>query len=115
MLAPPRNAIVQLTFEVKLPAGPNSDHVIIAGGADADRDGTIEDNGEYGVFTRNANTWTYTQTVPGPISGMAFYVQMTVGPNVPYELTIKDSAGTVVYANSNTTVDVTEYIRWSFA
>ena len=102
-------------FEVKLPNGPNTDHVIVAGGADADRDGTVEDNGEYGVFTRNGNTWTYTQTVPGPVAGMLFYVQLTVGPNVPYELKIQDSAGNPHYSTGNVTIGITEYVRWSLA
>lgn len=109
------DAIVMLNFELKLPAGPNNDNVIIAGGADADRDGTVEDNGEYGAFTRSGNTWTHAQTVSGPVAGMPFYVQMTIGPNVPYELSIKDSAGTIHYSTSNITVGITEYVRWTLS
>ena len=102
----------QLKFELTLPNGTTYPYVIVAGGADADRDGTVEDNGEYGAFTRTGNVWSYTQIVPSPLHGMLFYVQLTVGPSVGYDLTIKDAAGSLLYRNQNVTVDATETIRW---
>jgi hypothetical protein len=108
-------SIVQLNFELKLPNGPNSPFVIIAGGADIDRDGTVEDNDEYAIFARNANTWTRQQAVTGSVSGMLFYVQFTVGPNVPYDFTIKDAAGGLLFSNQNVTSGATESIRWTLS
>jgi hypothetical protein len=44
---------------------------------------------------------------------MIFYVQFTVGPNVPYEFVIKDGGGAVLYpSTSNITVGDTGRIRW---
>ena len=104
--------IVQLKFKLSLPQGPNSTTVIVAGGADADRDGTVEDNGEYAAFTRNGNVWTHDQTVQGPVSQMIFYVQATCGPHVPYELEITDGAGAKLYKYDNVSTDNVVAIRW---
>lgn len=106
------NAVVKLNFKLTLPQGANSTTLIVAGGADADRDGTVEDNGEYQAFVRDGNVWTCSQTVPGPVSQMIFYVQATCGPHVPYELEITDGGGAKLYHYTNVSNEPVVAIRW---
>ncbi len=100
-----------ITFTLTLPDGPNSPVVIVAGGADSDGDGTIEDNSEVAAFQRAGNVWTRTQSLAG-ISGTKFFVTFTVGADVRWELVITDAAGKALYTNQNTTVFHTGEIKW---
>ena len=93
----------KLTFELALPNGPNSAVVIIAGGADADQDGTI-DNGEVASLVSSGNVWSRDQDVQLPTTGMMFAISFTVGSGVDWKLVIKNAAGTVLYSDNGTTV-----------
>src|SRR5687768_9402442 len=108
-------AVVELHFELKLPHGPNPNwpFVAVVGGADLDGDGTVEDNGELGIFTRKENTWAFQQTV-AKLEGTIFFVQFTVGRDVSYELTIKDGTGKLLFVHQNITIDPTGIVRWRF-
>jgi hypothetical protein len=101
----------QIKFELRLPNGPGSNVVIVAGGADSNRDGRIDQNSEIAAFTRNGNdghTWSRTQTIGDQISGTEFYVSFMIGVGVRWELTVTDDAGKVLRQASNTSV-----LAWS--
>ena len=94
-----------LRFELKLPSGANSNFVIVAGGADINRDGAISNASEVHSFTAQPNNlWTLDQPFQGSASGMIFAVTFTVGANVKWELTVKDDSGTVLFSGKNTTI-----------
>jgi hypothetical protein len=94
----------RIRFEFKLPNGPKCPIVIVAGGADADRNGKIENKSEIGVLYReDQNTWTREQRVSKPTSGTIFAVSFTVGVGVVWSLTITDSANRVLYSGTHTT------------
>lgn len=105
-------ATADLTFTLSLPHGGNTTALMVMGGADADHDGTVEDNGEYATFTRNNNIWTLKQTVPEPVKGMVFYVQANVGPDVAFDFDIEDGAGVSRFSKSGVTVNPVLTIRW---
>jgi redox-sensitive bicupin YhaK (pirin superfamily) len=93
-----------IKFELRLPNGANGHIVIVAGGADADHDRTVEDNGEISVFKRmEKNLWTVTQEVQRPTLGMLFAVQITVGRGTQWELVIKNKAEQTLYSGASTT------------
>jgi hypothetical protein len=104
----------QIKLELTLLDEPRSPFVVVAGGLDADRDGTVEDDDEVQAFTRNGtkNVWSRTQILDGEVSGTRFFVTFTVGAEVRWELVIKDASDKVLYINQNTTVFHTGDIRW---
>jgi hypothetical protein len=94
----------KLTYELFLPNGANTNVVIVAGGADIDRNGVISNASEVASFTAQPNNkWTRDQPFSGNASGMIFAVTFTVGVNVKWELTVTDAAGTVLYSGKSTT------------
>jgi hypothetical protein len=101
-----------LTFTFTLPHGANSKFIQVSGGADADRDGTIEDNTEVAAFSRNGNVWTRQQQVNSPTDGMLFAVTFTVGPSVAWSLVITNGAGKSLYQGANTTLIATETVSY---
>jgi hypothetical protein len=102
-----------LRYELKLPNGANNNFVIVAGGADINRDGTISNADEVRSFTAQPNNhWTLDQPFQGNASGMIFAVMFTVGVNVKWELTIKDDSGTVLYTGKSTTIDPFDTISY---
>jgi hypothetical protein len=93
-----------LNYALYLPNGANTNVVIVAGGADVNRDGVISNANEVKSFTAAPNnTWTLDQGYAGNASGMLFAVTFTIGVNVKWELTVKDDAGTVLYSGKSTT------------
>ncbi|MBL8624447.1 MAG: hypothetical protein JNK64_24275 [Myxococcales bacterium] len=102
-----------LTFEFKLATAPMSPFVIVAGGADANRDGRIENQSEVDVFAaKGGNLWSRSQTVATPTKGMLFSVTFTIGIGVRWTLEIKNAAGAVLYSGANTTVFNTENVSY---
>ncbi|NVB85786.1 MAG: hypothetical protein HOV81_45910 [Kofleriaceae bacterium] len=104
--------MTEIKFELTLPDGPRSPVVIVAGGADGNRDDVIDNAEEVKAFVRDGNTWSRKQEVDDRLAGMRFIVTFLVGQNVRWELTIKDAGGHVLYRNQNTTVLHTGEVRW---
>jgi hypothetical protein len=104
-----------ITFTLRLLDPPTSPFVVVAGGADGDRDGTIEDNGEVGIFDRVSNrAWNRTQEVQVPTIDMIFGVSFTVGTGVRWELVIKDAGATILYSGGSTTLFASETVAFRF-
>ena len=71
---------MDLYFNLKLLKSPTSPFVIVAGGADADGNGVIDQASEVSAFKRGTgHAWTHTQTVSAQTKGMLFAVVFTVG------------------------------------
>lgn len=100
----------EIKFELQLPDGPGSDVVIVAGGADSNHDGKIDQDSEIAAFTRDGHTWRRRQTLSGAVGGTAFYVSFVIGAGVRWELAITDGAGKVLHHSKNTSV-----LEWSDA
>lgn len=104
---------MEIVFEFTLPNGPKSPIVIVSGGADANRDGQIENASEVGAFTREPNNmWTRKQQVVGPTDGMLFAVTFTVGPGVAWNLRISDANKRTLYTGANTTMFPSETVSY---
>lgn len=102
-----------LKYALFLPNGANSNVVIVAGGADVNRDGVISNADEVKSFKAETNnTWTLEQSYPGNASGMLFAVTFTIGVHVKWELTVKDGAGTVLYSGKSTTSQPFETVSY---
>ncbi|MFT3697451.1 MAG: hypothetical protein QM831_30190 [Kofleriaceae bacterium] len=103
-----------LTYTFKIQGPAKSPAVIVAGGADSNRDGVISNADEVAALqTTDSSTWTRTQNVAGATSGMAFAVHFTVGVGVPWQLTIANAAGTTLFSAASTTIwafDTVSYI-----
>jgi hypothetical protein len=104
-----------LKYELKLPNGANSNFVIVAGGADLNRDGAISNAEEVRVFAAQANNvWTLDQPFQGNASGMIFAVTFTIGVNVKWELTVKDDSGAVLFSGRSTTIAPFDTVSFHF-
>ncbi len=104
---------MEINFEFRLPSGPKSSFVIISGGADADRDGRIEDDTEIAAFVRDKdNTWTRKQEVAAQTKDMLFAVTFTVGAGVPWSLKITDPTGKALFTGANTTMFPSETVSY---
>ena len=101
---------MEIEFELTLPKGPKNAIVLVSGGADADRDGTVEDDEEVEAFKRTGNTWKRKQLVSDPTTGMLFGVTLTVGRDVSWKLEIKDATGSVLFSDSNVTTFSSEVV-----
>jgi hypothetical protein len=94
---------VMETIRFVFTAIPTSSFVVVNGGADADKDNTIEDNGEQGAFTRFGNTWTRQQDVLSPLRGTLWGVAIGIGVGVAWTLQILDKNNTVLHSDHGTT------------
>jgi hypothetical protein len=94
----------EIRFELTLPDGPNSSFVAVAGGADANHDGSIQEPNEVGAFARSGNVWGHKQIIADPVSGTAFSVVFAVGGDVRWTFTVHDGGGKELFSDSGRTV-----------
>lgn len=95
-----------LTYTFKIQGPATSPAVIVVGGADSNRDGTISNTDEVAAFVQQPDgvTWTRSQNVAGATAGMAFAVHFVVGEGVPWQLTIANAAGQALFSSASTTI-----------
>ena len=90
--------MADLNFEFVLPEGPNLPIALVSGGVDLDRDGIIDSTHESLPFKKVGEyVWQARKSVDGMIHGMKFFVQFTVGTQVPWRLTIREQQDVVYY------------------
>jgi hypothetical protein len=91
-----------LTFVFTALKQPIGFHVIsVAGGADSDGNGIVDQNSEIDAFQRNGLVWTRTQTVALATKGMLFAVTFAMGVGTPWQLAITNQAGALLFSGGN--------------
>jgi hypothetical protein len=102
----------KIKFTFRLPDGPKSPFVVVAGGSDANHDGKVDQNSEVAVFSKTSNwVWERTQDVADPLADTYFAVAFTIGADVRWHLVITDDTGAVRFSSANTTMLPSETVR----